>query len=101
MRWFTRLRNAFSEKVENHCQALALHFVLTISVALTRQLARPGNVCWRSRNLRGFVRAVSFEKDDCVPNQAELIAPGLCIESPKTGNLSTVDLDLSTQSRPQ
>ena len=25
--------NAFSEKVENHCQALALYFVLTISVA--------------------------------------------------------------------
>jgi hypothetical protein len=22
MRWFTRLTNAFSEKVENHCQAL-------------------------------------------------------------------------------
>lgn len=35
MRWFTRSTNAFSEKVENHCQALALYFVLTISITLT------------------------------------------------------------------
>jgi hypothetical protein len=40
MRWFTRLTNAFSEKVENHCQALALYFVLTISIALTKHPAQ-------------------------------------------------------------
>ena len=27
MRRFTRLRNAFSKKFENHCHALALYFV--------------------------------------------------------------------------
>ncbi|MDB5155584.1 MAG: transposase [Mucilaginibacter sp.] len=27
MRRFTRLTNAFSKKMENHCHAIALHFV--------------------------------------------------------------------------
>ena len=27
MRRFTRLTNAFSKKVENHCHAIALHFM--------------------------------------------------------------------------
>lgn len=27
MRRFTRLTNAFSKKIENHCYAIALHFV--------------------------------------------------------------------------
>jgi len=27
MRWFTRLTNAFSKKVENHVAAVALHFM--------------------------------------------------------------------------
>lgn len=27
MRRFTRLTNAFSKKLENHCHAIALHFV--------------------------------------------------------------------------
>lgn len=27
MRRFTRLTNAFSRKIENHCHAIALHFV--------------------------------------------------------------------------
>jgi hypothetical protein len=39
LRWFTQSTNAFSEKVENHCQALAMYFVLTTSVALTRHPA--------------------------------------------------------------
>jgi hypothetical protein len=30
MRRFTRLTNAFSKKIENHCYAIALHFVYTI-----------------------------------------------------------------------
>ena len=41
MRQFTRLMNAFSKKFENHCHALALYFIFTISTALTRRSELP------------------------------------------------------------
>jgi hypothetical protein len=41
-------------------------------------------------DLRGFVKAASFDKVDCVPHHAVLIAPGLRLGSPKNGNISYV-----------
>ncbi len=51
MRRFTRLRNAFSKKFENHCHALALYFVFYNFCRAHKTLgATPGNGCWPSRN---------------------------------------------------
>ena len=38
MRRFTRLTNAFSKKVENHCYAIALHFVYYNFVEIHKSL---------------------------------------------------------------
>jgi hypothetical protein len=38
MRRFTRLTNAFCKKIENHCYALALHFVYYNFVRLHKSL---------------------------------------------------------------
>ena len=38
MRRFTRLTNAFSKKIENHCHAIALHFVYYNFVKLHKTL---------------------------------------------------------------
>ena len=39
MRRFTRLTNAFSKKVENHCYAIALHFVYYNFVKIHQSLS--------------------------------------------------------------
>jgi IS1 family transposase len=41
MRRFTRLTNAFSKKIENHCHAIALHFVYYNFVKIHRSLRVP------------------------------------------------------------
>ena len=38
MRRFTRLTNAFSKKIENHCYAIALHFVYYNFVKIHKSL---------------------------------------------------------------
>jgi hypothetical protein len=39
MRRFTRLTNAFSKKIENHCYAIALHFVYYNFVKIHKSLS--------------------------------------------------------------
>jgi hypothetical protein len=41
MRKFTRLTNAFSKKLENHCHAIALHFVYYNFVKIHKSLRVP------------------------------------------------------------
>ena len=41
MRRFTRLTNAFSKKIENHCYAIALHFVYYNFVKIHKSLRVP------------------------------------------------------------
>jgi len=41
MRLFTRLTNAFSKKIENHCHAIALHFVYYNFVKIHKSLRVP------------------------------------------------------------
>ena len=41
MRRFTRLINAFSKKIENHCYAIALHFVYYNFVKIHKSLRVP------------------------------------------------------------
>ena len=41
MRRFTRLTNAFSKKIENHCHAIALHFVYYNFVRIHKSLSVP------------------------------------------------------------
>ncbi len=41
MRKFARLTNAFSKKIENHCHAIALHFVYYNFVKIHKSLRVP------------------------------------------------------------
>jgi len=41
MRRFTRLTNAFSKKIENHCHAIALHFIYYNFVRIHKTLRVP------------------------------------------------------------
>lgn len=41
MRRFARLTNAFSKKIENHCHAIALHFVYYNFVKIHKSLRVP------------------------------------------------------------
>ena len=52
MRRFARLTNAFSKKIENHCHAIALHFVYYNFVKATQNIAR------YSRNGCGLNQAI-------------------------------------------
>src|SRR3982074_2236109 len=65
-----------------------------------RNLDRPNFRNSTIVKIRGFVRAVSFEKIDYVPHHAVLIAPGLWLASPKNGNISNVGRRLSAISLP-
>jgi IS1 family transposase len=74
MRRFTRLTNAFSKKVENHCHALALYFVwynfcrihktLRVSPAMAAGVA---NRLWSMEDIAALVEAAAPKPRPCGP----------------------------------
>ena len=62
MRRFTRLTNAFSKKVENHCYAIALHFVYynfcKIHQSLSVTPAMQANLTKKPMTIEDIVRLV-------------------------------------------
>ncbi len=66
MRRFTRLTNAFSKKIENHCHAIALHFVHYNFVRIHKSLrvtpAMQAGIMKRFMTIEEIVRLVPDEK---------------------------------------
>lgn len=66
MRRFTRLTNAFSKKIENHCHAIALHFVYYNFVKLHKTLrvtpAMAAKITKRFMSLEDIIRLVPEKK---------------------------------------
>src|SRR4051795_212254 len=62
MRRFTRLSNAFSKKIQNHCYAIALHFVYYNFVKLHKRLnvtpAAAAGISKRFMSIGDIVRLV-------------------------------------------
>ena len=71
MRRFTRLTNAFSKKVENHCHALALYFVWY-------------NFCRQHKSLGGISPAMAAGVSDTL-HDMEWIAGLIDARAPKPG----------------
>jgi hypothetical protein len=57
MRRFTRLPNAISKKLENHCYAISLHFVYYNFVKLHKSLSAPPAM------QAGFIRSLMIIED--------------------------------------
>jgi IS1 family transposase len=65
MRKFTRLTNAFSKKIENHCYAIALHFVYYNFVKIHKSLsvtpAMEAGLTKRLMSIEGIANLVTIE----------------------------------------
>jgi hypothetical protein len=66
MRRFTRLTNAFSKKIENHCHAIALHFVYYNFVRLHKTLnvtpAMAAGISKRFMTIEDIARLIPEQK---------------------------------------
>jgi IS1 family transposase len=75
MRRFTRLTNAFSKKVENHCHALALYFVFYNFVRIHKTLrttpAMVANIETRLWSMEDVVRLIDKEAERRAPRLAD------------------------------
>lgn len=64
MRRFTRLTNAFSKKIENHCHAIALHFVnynfVKIHKTLRVQPAMEAGLIKRLMSIEDIVKLIEY-----------------------------------------
>ena len=65
MRRFTRLTNAFSKKVENHCYAIALHFVYYNFAKIHKSLSvTPAMQAWLTRKVMSIEDIVNLVEDE-------------------------------------
>jgi hypothetical protein len=75
MRRFTRLTNAFSKKVENHCHALALYFVFYNFVRIHNTLrtspAMAAGIETRLWSMEDVVRLIDKEAERRAPRLAD------------------------------